>query len=93
MRNGRTMVTITMLAASLMVTNAAGAEQRWQCGDGLSVPLQGTRQDRDEACRKLRDSTNRPASSGLSPEREQALRERIEALERQHGLEIDVETR
>jgi hypothetical protein len=88
----RSALTTVLVAGVLCGATAAYAEQRWQCGDGLSVPLSGSRQEREAACRTLREKASRPARP-LPPDRERALRERIEKLEHQFGIDIDAETR
>jgi len=92
----KTALTLTALAfiaiAVPFIAPVAHAEQHWQCGDGLSVPLTGSREERDAACRAARRDAQRPPRP-LPAERERALRERIEQLEKQYGLEIEAETR
>jgi hypothetical protein len=84
-----------LLAGSLLALPlapvAARAEQRWQCGDGLSVPLQGTRADREAACRELKEKRDSPPDAAISQEQAERLRHRIEDLEKKYGLEVDVE--
>jgi hypothetical protein len=88
----RNALTTIVVAGLLCVAAAVHAEQRWQCGDGLSVPLSGSREDREAACRTLREKTRRPPRP-LSREDERVLRERIEKLEQQFGIDDQRETR
>jgi hypothetical protein len=80
-----------VLTVALLSPVAALGEQRWQCGDGLSVPLQGSRAERDAACRELKEKRDNPPDAAISQEQAERLRHRVEDLEKQYGLEIDVE--
>ena len=73
-----------LLTVVLLSPVAALGEQRWQCGDGLSVPLQGSRVDRDEACRKLKEKRDTPP---MSEEQAARLRQRVEELEKRYELQ------
>ena len=80
------------LGAAVVLALTAGAarpEQRWQCGDGLSVPLTGSRAERDAACKDAREKRDRPAS-GLSKEKQAELEQRVQQLEKEYGVEIDM---
>jgi hypothetical protein len=72
-----------------LTAGAARAEQRWQCGDGLSVPLTGSRAERDTACKDAREKRDRPPS-GLSKERQAELEQRVQQLEKEYGVDIDL---
>ncbi len=88
----RSALAALVVTATLCVAAPASAERHWQCGGGITVPFTGTREERDGACQKARADAER-ASPTLSRERERALRERIEKLERQDDVDTDVKTR
>ena len=79
------LVTFVMLASS---APAAHAEQRWQCGDGITVPLHGTRAEREAACKNARLRRDRRT---VEREHSADLERRIEQLEKQYGVDIDVQ--
>lgn len=78
----------TLLAVTLVAR--AEAEQRWQCGGGLTVPLQGSRADRQAACRDaaaLRDNPDAP----VTQEQAERLRKQIKDAEKQYNVDIKVD--
>lgn len=87
LRLGRVMAIGTAL---ILLATAAQAEQRWQCGDGLSVPLEGTKSEREAACKAAREKRDLPPRDELSPQKANELQDRVEKLEKQYGLDIDV---
>ena len=87
--------TIELLAAAtaalLVLAPAATAEQRWQCGEGLSVPVTGTRAERDAACRELKEKRDNPPDAAISQEQADRLRQRIQQVEKEYDVDIKVE--
>jgi hypothetical protein len=79
-----------VLAAALCgAATTAGAEQRWQCGEGLTVPLQGSRADNEAACKLAREKRDAPPPP-IDKQKAAELQDRVEKLEKQYGLDIDV---
>ena len=75
----------------VMLSLPAGAEQQWQCGDGLSVPLAGSRADRDAACRAAKDHRDNPPDSAITQEQADRLRQKIDQIQKDQGVEIKVD--
>lgn len=84
---------IALGCAIVCAPAAARAEQHWQCGEGVSVPRTGSKQERDEACRAALEEARRGQPRSLRPEQERALSERVKKLEKQNGIDTNVETR
>ncbi len=89
------MRTIGFVFAGMIVTallaSAVAAEQRWQCGGGLTVPLQGSRAEREAACHDLAAQRDNPPDAPITQEQADRLRQRIEKAEKQYDVDIKVE--
>ncbi len=81
---------LTVSIAAVLLASGAAAEQRWQCGNGLTVPLQGSRAEREAACRDTAARRDDPEAP-LSQEQAERLRQRIEQVEKQYDVSIKVE--
>ncbi len=75
----------------LVLSSPARAGQQWQCGNGLTVPLIGSRADREAACRDAKERRDNPADSAISQDQANRLRQRIDRVEKEQGVEIKVE--
>ncbi len=88
------MRTIGFVFAGMVLTgvlaSGAAAEQRWQCGGGLTVPLQGSRAERDAACRDAAALHDHP-DAPLTQEQADRLKQRIQQAEKQYDVDITVE--
>ncbi len=84
---------ILLLAAIAVLTfrTAAMAEQRWQCGDGLTVPLEGSRADREAACREAKEHRDNPPDAAISQEQADRLRQRIQQIEKKYDVDVKVD--
>jgi hypothetical protein len=78
------------MIVTLLLASGVAAEQRWQCGGGLTVPLQGSRADREAACRDLTAVHDDP-DAPITQEQAARLRQRIEQAEKQYDVDIKVE--
>src|SRR5437016_1816945 len=68
---GRSMKHRLVVAGSLFVvllSSPVRAGQQWQCGDGLTVPLTGSRAERDAVCREAKERRDNPAEGSISQE-------------------------
>jgi hypothetical protein len=72
------------------LASGAAAEQRWQCGGGLTVPLQGSRADREAACHDAAELRDHPKDP-ISQEQAERLRQQIQQAEKQYDVDIKVE--
>jgi hypothetical protein len=85
-----TLATTAAVSMLLVASSVCGA-QRWQCGDGLSVPLEGSRADREAACRELRERRDNPPDAAISQEQADRLRQRIHEIEKKYDVDVKVE--
>ena len=75
----------------LVLSTPARGEQQWQCGDGLTVPVTGTRAERDAACREAKERRDNPPDATISQEQADHLRQRIDKIEKDQGIQINVD--
>ncbi|HEY2389019.1 MAG TPA: hypothetical protein VGK30_18855 [Candidatus Binatia bacterium] len=75
----------------LVLSTPARGEQQWQCGDGLTVPLTGTRADREAACRDAKERRANPPDATISQEQADLLRQRLNKIEKDQGVQISVD--
>lgn len=87
----RTVVIVVTWVVLLAASSPARAEQRWQCGDGLSVPVAGTRAEREAACRMAKEQRDNPPDAAISQEQADRLRQRIRQMEKQYDVDVKVE--
>ena len=76
---------------ALVLSTSARGEQQWQCGDGLTVPLTGTRADREAACRDAKERRDNPPDAKISQEQADHLRQRLDKMEKNGGVVISVD--
>src|SRR4029079_5515056 len=91
---GRSMTrTVIFVAVCSLVLCAASvrAEQRWQCGDGLTVPIAGSRAEREAACREAKERRDNPPDATISQEQADRLRDRIKDIEKKYDVDVKVE--
>jgi len=91
---GRSMMRIVLFVAAcsfVLCAASARAEQRWQCGDGLTVPLAGSRAEREAACREAKERRDNPPDAAISQEQADRLRDRIKGIEKQYDVDVKVE--
>ncbi len=75
----------------LVLSTPARGEQQWQCGDGVTVPVSGTRAEREAACRDAKERRDNPPDAAISQEQADRLRQRIDQIEKEQGVEISVD--
>jgi hypothetical protein len=75
----------------VVLSSPVHAGQQWQCGDGLTVPLTGSRAERDAACREAKERRDNPADGAISQEQADRLRQKIDQIEKDQGVEIKVD--
>ena len=75
----------------LVLSTPARGEQQWQCGDGITVPLTGSRADREAACRVAKERHDSPPDSSISQEQADLLRQRLNKIEKDQGVQISVD--
>ena len=75
----------------MVLSTPARGEQQWQCGDGLTVPVTGTRAERDAACREAKERRDNPPDATISQEQADHLRQRIDKIEKDQGIQINVD--
>jgi hypothetical protein len=83
------LVLVGVIVAVLFASGVC-AEQRWQCGSGLTVPLQGSRAEREAACRDLAAQRDKP-DAPITQEQAARLRQQIQQAEKQYDVTIKVE--
>lgn len=76
---------------ALLAASSARAEQRWQCGDGISVPLTGTRAEREAECQEQKEKHANPPDAAISQEQADRLRQRLRQMERQYNVAVKVD--
>lgn len=87
----RTIVFVTVgMVVALFAAPGARAEQRWHCGNGLTVPLQGTRAEREAACGDVAAQRDKP-DAPITEEQAARLRQHIEQAEKQYDVDIKVD--
>lgn len=92
MMNVRLTGLISIAAAVVLAATTAHAGRRWQCGDGTSVPLRGSRADRQVACKKARAERERQADARVR-DKAAELEQRVRRLEQLYGVSDDTEPR
>jgi hypothetical protein len=76
---------------ALVLSTPARGEQQWQCGDGLTVPLAGSRADREKACHDAKERRDSPPDTSISQEQADLLRKRLDKIEKDQGVQISVD--
>ena len=85
------LLVVTSGVLVVVLSSPVRAGQQWQCGDGLTVPLTGSRAERDAACREVKERRDNPADGAISQEQADRLRQKIDQIEKDQGVEINVD--